>query len=162
MLQLLAAPTLRQMLVAAKHMRAAASAVESVRSDVCTIAQACSDVQNSETLRKVLRYTLSMGNFLNSGSKDACAAAFHVEDLLKLKEVKGSGGASGCKSLLHFLAKQLLQVLLIKSTLLMLVPLVPLCQSTCMGHERMRIHVNPVCLGVFQQTSQSVFQRVAT
>lgn len=110
LLQLLAAPTLKQMLVAAKHMRAAEAAIATVRADVSTIAHACSDVQNSETLRKVLRYTLSMGNFLNSGSKDACAAAFHVEDLLKLREVKGSGSTPGCKSLLHFLAKQLLQV----------------------------------------------------
>lgn len=109
-MQLVAAPTLKQMLIAAKHMRAAAAAVDTVRADVRTISQACSDVQNSETLRKVLRYTLSMGNFLNTGSKDACAAAFHVEDLLKLKEVKGSGSTGSCKSLLHFLAKQLLQV----------------------------------------------------
>eukprot|EP00892_Ulva_mutabilis_P003210 jgi/Ulvmu1/12890/UM098_0078.1 len=109
LLQLLASPTLQQMLVAAKHMRTATAAVDSVRADVRTIAQACSDIHSSETLRKVLRYTLDMGNFLNTGSKDACAAAFHVEDLLKLKEVKGSGGTGGCKSLLHFLAKQLLQ-----------------------------------------------------
>lgn len=72
--------------------------------------QACTEVHESNTLRRVLRYTLDMGNFLNAGSNNACATGFAFEDLLKLKEVKGSGNAPGCKSLLHFLAKQLLQV----------------------------------------------------
>jgi hypothetical protein len=110
LLQLLEAPTLKQLLVTAKHVRSATSAAESVSKDLRILAQACSDVHESSTLRKVLRYTLDMGNFLNAGSNNACAAGFNVEDLLKLKEVKGSGKSPGCKSLLHFLAKQLLQV----------------------------------------------------
>lgn len=110
LLQLLQAPTLKQLLMTAKHIRAARTAAEVVGKDVHILTQACTDVHESNTLRRVLRYTLDMGNFLNAGSNNACASGFAFEDLLKLKEVKGSGKAPGCKSLLHFLAKQLLQV----------------------------------------------------
>jgi hypothetical protein len=110
LLQLLQAPTLKQLLTTAKHIQAARSAAEGVRTAVHILTQACTDVQESKSLRRVLRYTLDMGNFLNAGSNNACAAGFAFEDLLKLKHVKGSGKAPGCKSLLHFLAKQLLQV----------------------------------------------------
>lgn len=110
LLQLLQAPILKQLLMTAKHIRAARTAADGVSKDVHILTQACTDVHESNTLRRVLRYTLDMGNFLNAGSNNACAAGFAFEDLLKLKEVKGSGKAPGCKSLLHFLAKQLLQV----------------------------------------------------
>lgn len=110
LLQLLQTPVLKQLLITARYIQEARAATDVVEKDINVLTQACSDVHNSRTLRKVLRYTLDMGNFLNAGSSNACATGFAFEDLLKLKEVKGSGSAPGCRSLLHFLAKQLLQV----------------------------------------------------
>jgi hypothetical protein len=109
LLQLLSMPLLKQRLVAVRALRSLATALATVSLDIDILGNACADVHatlTSGTLKSVLLVTLTAGNFLNSGTSKAKARAFQVQDLLKLKTVKGR---DGCPSLLHYVAKHMLQ-----------------------------------------------------
>lgn len=109
LLQLLSMPLLKQRLLTVRALRSLATALAAVSLDIDVLGNACADVHaslTSGTLKSVLLVTLTAGNFLNSGTSKAKARAFRVQDLLKLKTVKGR---DGCPSLLHYVAKHMLQ-----------------------------------------------------
>lgn len=89
-------------------MRSFATAATDVHTDITALDRATTEVHASCTLALVTRLTLKIGNFLNAGSGHARVAAFQFDALLKLKEVKATGSMPGCRTLLHFLARQLL------------------------------------------------------
>jgi hypothetical protein len=103
-------PCLRNRMQAIRALRTLSAAMESVQQDADFLGNACTDVLLSlqaGTLRSVLEVTLRSGNYLNMGTSQGGAGAFHLEDLTKLSTVKGKSKA--CPTLLHFVAAQVLQ-----------------------------------------------------
>ena len=64
---------------------------------------------NSDLLRLILKISLETGNFLNAGAHQGCAVGFHVDTLLKLKDVKCTKDKRF--SLLHFIARSVIFVI---------------------------------------------------
>ena len=54
------------------------------------VVQACQEVRECSQLTEILRVALAVGNFLNAGNSNGCAAGFQVDSLLKLKDVKST------------------------------------------------------------------------
>ena len=80
------------------------SRLKIVRETSEALSGACLEVRTSRLLLLVLKISLIVGNFLNSGAQQGSAVGFHLDTLLKLKDVKST--KSKKMSLLHFVAKE--------------------------------------------------------
>eukprot|EP00698_Gefionella_okellyi_P000416 TRINITY_DN10378_c0_g1_i1.p1 TRINITY_DN10378_c0_g1~~TRINITY_DN10378_c0_g1_i1.p1 ORF type:complete len:869 (+),score=175.36 TRINITY_DN10378_c0_g1_i1:52-2658(+) len=87
-------------------MAAFQSITEGVLQDVQLIAEACSELVNSQALRILLQAILEVGNELNFGTRTGGAIGFHLEILTKLADYKATNShVPGLRpTLLHVVA----------------------------------------------------------
>jgi hypothetical protein len=71
--------------------------------DVSTVSSACAEVRSSSLMRHLLKLALEIGNFLNASSPQGAAVGFHLETLLRLRDVKSTNNKA--QTLLHFVAR---------------------------------------------------------
>ncbi|KAL8566717.1 hypothetical protein ACOMHN_050365 [Nucella lapillus] len=76
--------------------------VEDIKPDLVTATEACEEVMKSERFTKLLELVLLIGNYLNSGSRNAQSVGFDISFLSKLENTKSQDGKT---SMLHFLAQ---------------------------------------------------------
>ena len=60
-------------------------------------------MRNSDLLLLILKISLIVGNFLNAGAHQGSAVGFHLDTLLKLRDVKSTKDKRF--SLMHFIAR---------------------------------------------------------
>ncbi|KAK1167642.1 hypothetical protein AOXY_G10381 [Acipenser oxyrinchus oxyrinchus] len=76
--------------------------VNNIRPDIMAVNAACEEIRKSKSFSKLLELVLLMGNYMNSGSRNAQSYGFDLSSLCKLKDTKSSDQK---KTLLHFLAE---------------------------------------------------------
>ncbi|XP_029439149.1 protein diaphanous homolog 1 isoform X2 [Rhinatrema bivittatum] len=76
--------------------------VENIKPEIVSVTAACEEVRKSENFAGVLEIILLVGNFMNSGSRNAGAFGFNISFLCKLRDTKTTDQKS---TLLHFLAE---------------------------------------------------------
>jgi hypothetical protein len=76
------------------------SHAEAIRDGTKMLAEACNAVKNSERFRKLLLYSLKLGNALNTGGSNEAVSAITLDSLLKLAEAKAFDRQT---SVLHYL-----------------------------------------------------------
>lgn len=76
--------------------------VNNIKPDVVAVTAACEEVRQSESFAKLLEITLLLGNYMNSGSRNAKAFGFSISYLCRLRDTKS---ADQKQTLLHFLAE---------------------------------------------------------
>ncbi|KAF4083396.1 hypothetical protein AMELA_G00140710 [Ameiurus melas] len=76
--------------------------VSHLRPDMLAVSAACEDVRKSKAFSKLLELVLLMGNYMNTGSRNAQSYGFDLSSLCKLKDTKSADQLS---TLLHFLAE---------------------------------------------------------
>ncbi|RXM94646.1 Protein diaphanous-like 3 [Acipenser ruthenus] len=76
--------------------------VNNIRPDIMAVNAACEEMRKSKSFSKLLELVLLMGNYMNSGSRNAQSYGFDLSSLCKLKDTKSSDQK---KTLLHFLAE---------------------------------------------------------
>ncbi|GIL43296.1 hypothetical protein Vafri_1081 [Volvox africanus] len=81
--------------------------LEALSKDIALISSACSEVRNSSLMKHLLKLALEIGNFLNASSPQGAAIGFHLETLLRLRDVKSTNNKG--QTLLHFVARQQLR-----------------------------------------------------
>ncbi|KAA0185288.1 Diaphanous [Fasciolopsis buskii] len=74
---------------------------DEIKPDIVAADTALREVQSSAHLKRVLELVLLLGNYMNSGSRNAQSFGFHVSYLTKLENTKD---ASNQLTLLHFIA----------------------------------------------------------
>uniref|UniRef100_A0A674P305 Diaphanous related formin 2 n=1 Tax=Takifugu rubripes TaxID=31033 RepID=A0A674P305_TAKRU len=77
--------------------------VNNIRPDIMNVTFACEEVKRSEGFSKLLELVLLVGNFMNSGSRNAQTFGFNIAFLSKLRDTKS---ISQNTTLLHFLAEK--------------------------------------------------------
>ena len=70
-----------------------------------SVTTACKEIRNSSLLQSALKTALAIANFLNVDNLNGAGAGFHVEGLLKLRDIKSKRERT--PTLLHFLARDL-------------------------------------------------------
>ncbi|GFN88166.1 diaphanous-related formin [Plakobranchus ocellatus] len=78
--------------------------VSDVKPDLVAATEACDEVRNSYRFAKLLELLLLMGNYLNTGSRNAQSIGFDISFLTKLENTKSQDGST---TMLHFLAQVL-------------------------------------------------------
>ncbi|XP_074040398.1 diaphanous related formin 1 isoform X3 [Leptinotarsa decemlineata] len=76
--------------------------VQDTKPDIVAATAACEEVKKSKKFAKVLELILLMGNYMNSGSKNAQAFGFEMSFLTKLTSTKD---VSNKQTLLHYIAE---------------------------------------------------------
>ncbi len=104
MLSVLPVPALQARLQAIVFLHTFDSRAAAVGEAAGSVTSACTEVRDSSLLRSILKTALTIGNFLNAGNRAGSAAAFQVDTLLKLRDIKSTTSRS--KTLLHFLARE--------------------------------------------------------
>ncbi|TPP62944.1 Diaphanous [Fasciola gigantica] len=74
---------------------------DEIKPDIVAADTALREVQSSTHLKRVLELVLLLGNYMNSGSRNAQSFGFHVSYLTKLENTKD---VSNQQTLLHFMA----------------------------------------------------------
>ena len=69
---------------------------------LCTVNEACAELQKSQKLLKIFEYMLMFGNFLNSGTKRAGVPGFKLSTLKKMSDLKTTDNE---QSMLHIMAQ---------------------------------------------------------
>lgn len=105
MLSVMDIPALQERLHSAIFMQQLDSRAGDLVASAGTLSVACREVRDSPLLRTILKTSLLIGNFLNAGNRNGSAAGFHINDLLKLRDVRSTRASS--RTLLHFLAREL-------------------------------------------------------
>ncbi|MBN3270883.1 DIAP2 protein, partial [Polyodon spathula] len=75
--------------------------VSNIRPDIMNVTFACEEVKKSENFTRLLELVLLVGNFMNSGSRNAQTFGFNISFLCKLRDTKSADQKT---TLLHFLA----------------------------------------------------------
>ncbi|MGH0179806.1 UNVERIFIED_CONTAM: hypothetical protein FKN15_002295 [Acipenser sinensis] len=75
--------------------------VNNIRPDIMNVTFACEEVKKSENFMRLLELVLLVGNFMNSGSRNAQTFGFNISFLCKLRDTKSADQKT---TLLHFLA----------------------------------------------------------
>lgn len=70
---------------------------------IAVLSRASQEVRSSSLMKHLLKLALEIGNFLNCASAQGSAVGFHVEALLKLRDVRSSKNKG--QTLLHFVAR---------------------------------------------------------
>ncbi|XP_066562772.1 protein diaphanous homolog 3 isoform X1 [Amia ocellicauda] len=76
--------------------------VNNIRPDIMAVNAACEEIRKSKSFNKLLELVLLMGNYMNSGSRNAQSYGFDLSSLCKLKDTKSADQKT---TLLHFLAE---------------------------------------------------------
>uniref|UniRef100_A0A8B9KP07 Diaphanous-related formin 3 n=2 Tax=Astyanax mexicanus TaxID=7994 RepID=A0A8B9KP07_ASTMX len=76
--------------------------VSHLRPDILAVNTACDEVRKSKPFSKLLELVLLMGNYMNTGSRNAQSFGFDLSSLCKLKDTKSADQKT---TLLHFLAE---------------------------------------------------------
>uniref|UniRef100_A0A671NAQ0 Diaphanous related formin 2 n=1 Tax=Sinocyclocheilus anshuiensis TaxID=1608454 RepID=A0A671NAQ0_9TELE len=77
--------------------------VNNIRPDIMNVTFACEEVKKSEGFSMILELVLLVGNYMNSGSRNAQTFGFNISFLCKLRDTKSTDQNT---TLLHFLAKK--------------------------------------------------------
>ncbi|XP_058653332.1 protein diaphanous homolog 2 isoform X5 [Onychostoma macrolepis] len=77
--------------------------VNNIRPDIMNVTFACEEVKKSEGFSMLLELVLLVGNYMNSGSRNAQTFGFNVSFLCKLRDTKSTDQNT---TLLHFLAEK--------------------------------------------------------
>uniref|UniRef100_A0A8B9GT00 FH2 domain-containing protein n=1 Tax=Astyanax mexicanus TaxID=7994 RepID=A0A8B9GT00_ASTMX len=77
--------------------------VNNIRPDIMNVTFACEEVKKSEGFSKLLEMILLVGNYMNSGSRNAQTFGFNISFLCKIRDTKS---ADQNTTLLHFLAEK--------------------------------------------------------
>ncbi|XP_064826112.1 protein diaphanous homolog 3-like [Oncorhynchus masou masou] len=75
--------------------------VNNLRPDIMAVNAACEEVRKSKGFSRLLELVLLLGNYMNTGSRNAQSYGFDLSSLCKLKDTKSADQKS---TLLHFLA----------------------------------------------------------
>ncbi|XP_042168852.1 protein diaphanous homolog 3-like [Oncorhynchus tshawytscha] len=75
--------------------------VNNLRPDIMAVNAACEEVRKSKGFSRLLELVLLLGNYMNTGSRNAQSYGFDLGSLCKLKDTKSADQKS---TLLHFLA----------------------------------------------------------
>ncbi|KAG8552979.1 hypothetical protein GDO81_003200, partial [Engystomops pustulosus] len=76
--------------------------ISNIRPDIIAVTLACEELKKSESFKKMLELVLLVGNYMNSGSRNAKSLGFNISFLCKIRDTKSSDQKS---TLLHFLAE---------------------------------------------------------
>ncbi|XP_069841840.1 protein diaphanous homolog 2 isoform X1 [Dendropsophus ebraccatus] len=76
--------------------------ISNIKPDIIAVTLACEELKKSESFKKVLELVLLVGNYMNSGSRNAKSLGFNISFLCKIRDTKSSDQKS---TLLHFLAE---------------------------------------------------------
>ncbi|KAK2853873.1 hypothetical protein Q5P01_006534 [Channa striata] len=76
--------------------------VNNLRPDILAVNAACDEVRKSRSFGRLLELVLLLGNYMNSGSRNAQSYGFDLGSLCKLKDTKSADQKS---TLLHFVAQ---------------------------------------------------------
>ncbi|XP_073778250.1 protein diaphanous homolog 2 isoform X22 [Danio rerio] len=77
--------------------------VNNIRPDIMNVTFACEEVKKSEGFHMLLEMVLLVGNYMNSGSRNAQTFGFNISFLCKLRDTKSTDQNT---TLLHFLAEK--------------------------------------------------------
>ncbi|XP_052471072.1 protein diaphanous homolog 2 isoform X7 [Carassius gibelio] len=77
--------------------------VNNIRPDIMNVTFACEEVKKSEGFSMILELVLLIGNYMNSGSRNAQTFGFNISFLCKLRDTKSTDQNT---TLLHFLAEK--------------------------------------------------------
>ncbi|XP_074004089.1 protein diaphanous homolog 2 [Numenius arquata] len=76
--------------------------VNNIKPDIMAVTLACEEMKKSESFTKLLELVLFLGNYMNSGSRNAQSLGFNISFLCKIRDTKSSDQKT---TLLHFLAE---------------------------------------------------------
>ncbi|XP_048461290.1 protein diaphanous homolog 2-like [Rhincodon typus] len=76
--------------------------LNNIKPDIMNVTIACEEVKKSENFSKILELVLLVGNYMNSGSRNAQTFGFKISYLCKLKDTKSIDQKA---TLMHFLAE---------------------------------------------------------
>ncbi|XP_059377645.1 protein diaphanous homolog 2-like [Carassius carassius] len=77
--------------------------VNNIRPDIMNVTFACEEVKKSEGFSMILELVLLIGNYMNSGSRNAQTFGFNISFLCKLRDTKSTDQNT---TLMHFLAEK--------------------------------------------------------
>ncbi|XP_070615976.1 protein diaphanous homolog 2 isoform X2 [Erythrolamprus reginae] len=75
--------------------------INNIKPGIMAVTIACEELRKSESFTKLLELVLMIGNYMNSGSRNAQSLGFNISFLCKIRDTKSSDQKS---TLLHFLA----------------------------------------------------------
>ncbi|XP_072837123.2 protein diaphanous homolog 2 isoform X2 [Pogona vitticeps] len=76
--------------------------INNIKPGIMAVTIACEEVKKSESFSKLLELVLLIGNYMNSGSRNARSLGFNISFLCKIRDTKSSDQKT---TLLHFLAE---------------------------------------------------------
>ncbi|XP_053329121.1 protein diaphanous homolog 2 isoform X1 [Spea bombifrons] len=76
--------------------------VSNIKPDIISVTLACEELKKSENFKKMVELVLLVGNYMNSGSRNAQSLGFNISFLCKIRDTKSSDQKT---TLLHFLAE---------------------------------------------------------
>ncbi|KAJ3593867.1 hypothetical protein NHX12_006201, partial [Muraenolepis orangiensis] len=76
--------------------------VSILRPQMAAVGAACEEVRRSRSFGRLLELVLLLGNYMNTGSRNARSHGFHLGSLCKLKDTRSADQST---TLLHFLAQ---------------------------------------------------------
>ncbi|KAJ7310511.1 hypothetical protein JRQ81_007433 [Phrynocephalus forsythii] len=76
--------------------------LNNIKPGIMAVTMACEEVKKSESFSRLLELVLLIGNYMNSGSRNAQSLGFNISFLCKIRDTKSSDQKS---TLLHFLAE---------------------------------------------------------
>ncbi|XP_077142640.1 protein diaphanous homolog 2 isoform X1 [Ranitomeya variabilis] len=76
--------------------------ISNIKPDIIAVTLACEELRKSENFKKMIELVLLVGNYMNSGSRNAKSLGFNISFLCKIRDTKSSDQKS---TLLHFLAE---------------------------------------------------------
>ncbi|XP_043830014.1 protein diaphanous homolog 2 isoform X2 [Dromiciops gliroides] len=76
--------------------------VNNIKPGIMAVTLACEEMKKSESFNRLLELVLLVGNYMNSGSRNAQSLGFNINFLCKIRDTKSSDQKT---TLLHFLAE---------------------------------------------------------
>lgn len=76
--------------------------VNNIKPDIMAVTMACEELKKSESFSRLLELVLFLGNYMNSGSRNAQSLGFNISFLCKIRDTKSTDQKT---TLLHFLAE---------------------------------------------------------
>ncbi|XP_053130395.1 protein diaphanous homolog 2 isoform X4 [Hemicordylus capensis] len=76
--------------------------INNIKPGIMAVTKACEEVKKSENFSRLLELVLLVGNYMNSGSRNAQSLGFNISFLCKIRDTKSSDQKT---TLLHFLAE---------------------------------------------------------
>ncbi|XP_044538761.1 protein diaphanous homolog 2 [Gracilinanus agilis] len=76
--------------------------VNNIKPGIMAVTLACEETKKSESFNRLLELVLLVGNYMNSGSRNAQSLGFNINFLCKIRDTKSSDQKT---TLLHFLAE---------------------------------------------------------